>query len=280
MTLKKSIIYLGISLLMFTYSCGNNKGATTKQITKKINDKELRERLFDLQSVDYTFFYTKMNVNYKNSKKEQSFKMSVKMKVDSAFSGTISYANFIVATYLVDKDSLKSTNKQEKCYFTEDLSYISSMIGVELEYSFFEDVLLGKPIEIDGKSKYKQIKDKDKQYYILSSHNKHKFKKIEEDKINLDNNKNDNIYIQYYFTPDSLNLAKMHIEIPADSVSININYVETKLVDGISVPELTTMTIVHPKDSITVQLDYSKVKLNQRKTIKFSVPNNYEDCNK
>jgi len=279
MTLKKSIACLSLLLLLITYSCGNNKGVT-KQVTKKINDKELRERLFNLQNIDYHFFYTKMNVNYKNSKKEQSFKMSVKMKVDSAFSGTISYANFIVATYLVDKDSLKSTNKQEKCYFTEDLSYISSMIGVELEYDFFEDLLLGKPIKIDGKSKYKQIKDKNKQYYILSSHNKHKFKKIEEDKINLDNDKNDNIYIQYYFTPNSLNLAKMHIEIPADSVSININYVETKLVAGVTVPELTTMTIVHPKDSIIVQLDYSKVRLNQRKTIKFSVPNNYEDCNK
>lgn len=278
MTLKKSIAYISLFVLTLVYSCGNNKGVT-KQVTKKINDKELREKLFELQKTDYDFFYTKMNVNYKNSKKEQSFKMSVKMKVDSAFSGTISYANFIVATYLVDKDSLKSTNKQEKCFFTEDLSYISSMIGVELEYDFFQDLLLGKPIKIDEKTKFKQIKDKQKQYYILSSHSKHKFKKIEADKINLDHQKNDNIYMQYYFTPDSLNLVKMHVEIPSDSVSININYVESKLVDGVKVPELTTMTIVHPKDSIVVQLNYSKVRLNQRKTIKFSVPSSYENCN-
>lgn len=279
MKLNKFIPIIYLLLLVIVNSCGNNKGLT-KQVTKKIGDKELREKLFELNEVDYNFFYSKISVDYKNSLKEQSFKMSVKMKVDSAISGTISYANFIVATYLIDQDSLKSTDKQKKCYFTEDLSYISALVGAELEYDFFQDLLLGKPINLDEDVKYKQIKDKDKQYYILSSHSKHKFQQIENDKMNVDKEKNNNIYMQYYFTPDSLDLVKMHIEIPADSVSINIHYVETKMVNGHKVPELTTMSIVHPKDSITVHLDYSKIKINQPKTIKFSVPENYDDCNK
>ena len=278
MKINKFISIITLLLLLVTASCGNNKDVT--QVTKKRSDKELREKLFELKKVDYRFFYSKISVDYKNSTKEQSFKMSVKMRVDSAFSGTISYANFIVATYLMDTDSLKSTDKQKKCYFTEDLSYISSLIGAELEYDFFQDLLLGKPINLDKKVKYKQIKDRDKQYYILASHSKHKFQQIENDRINVENNKNNDIFMQYYFEPKSLQLAKMHIEIPSDSVSININYAESKLVDNQKIPELTTMTIVHPKDSITVKLDYSKIKINHPKTIKFSVPDSYEDCNK
>lgn len=279
MKLNKLITILGILILILSTSCANNIGLQ-KQVTKKISDKALRENLFNLRATNFDFFYTKINVDYKNKEKSQSFKASVKMRVDSAFSGTLSMGPIIGGTYLIDQDSIKSTDKIKKCYFTEDLSFLSSMIGVELKYDFFQDLLLGKPINLDTKIKYKQIKDKDKQYYILSSHSKHKFQKIEKDKINLDNNKNNDIFMQYYFSPDSLNLIKMNIEIPGDSVSIAINYLEFKLINGYKVPELTTMSITHPKDTIIVQLDYSKTKINQPKTIKFSVPQSYEDCYK
>jgi hypothetical protein len=199
------------------------------------------------------------------------------MKVDSAFSGTISYGGFIFGTYLMNKDSIMSSNKREKCYFIENLSYVSSLIGVELEYDFFQSIVLGKPIGINEDIKYKQIKDKS--FYVLSSHSKHKFQKIEKDKINLDNDRNDNIYMQYYFSPDSLDLVKMNIEIPVDSVSIDVNYVETSFVDGHKVPTLTTLLIKHPKDSIVIQLDYSKTKINEPKTISFNVSDGYVDCN-
>jgi len=279
MRTNKLISILILSAFFLVGSCGNNKHVT-KQITKKISDKELRENLFLMDSVSYDFFYSKIGVNFKNSLKEQSFKATVKMRVDSAFSGTISYASFIAATYLIDKDSVKFSDKQNKCYFTENLTYISATIGVELEYNFFQDLLLAKPINLDKSIKYKQLKDKDKQFYILSSHSRHKFQQIENDKMNIENEKNNLIYTQYFFSSDSLHLAKMHIEIPADTVSIDVNYVESKYVNGIKVPELTTLLIKHPKDSLTISLNYGKVKLNQPKTIKFSVPESYEDCNK
>jgi hypothetical protein len=199
------------------------------------------------------------------------------MRIDSAFSGTIKYLQFVGGTYLIDHDSLKFTNKQKKCYFTEDLSYISALLGAELEYDFFQDLILGKPIKLDESIKYKQIKDKNKEFYILSSHSKHKFQKIEKDNINVE--KDDNIYIQYYFSPKELDLVKMHVEIPSDSVSIDISYLETTKLGGYLVPEKTHMTIVHPKDSINVTFGYSKTKINQPKTIKFSVPDSYVDCN-
>ena len=254
-----------------------SKKDVTHQVTKNISDKKLREKLFALDRVDFDFFYTKLAVDFKNSKGSQSFTATVKMRVDSAFSGTIKYLQFVGGTYLIDHDSLKFTNKQKKCYFTEDLSYISALLGAELEYDFFQDLILGKPIKLDKNIKYKQIRDRNKEFYILSSHSRHKFQQIEKDNINVE--KDDNIYMQYYFSPDSLDLMKMHIEIPSDSVTIDINYVESEIIDGHLVQEKTTMTIVHPRDSINLELDYSKTKINQPKKIKFSVPSSYVDCN-
>ena len=191
---KPFVFLLSLGLFLVS-SCGQKE--IIKRIDERVGDKELRQKLFKLNEKSFDYFYAKVNVDYVNSKINQSFRTSLKMTVDSAFSGTVSYAGFIIANFLADKDSLKATYKQEKCYFTEDFSYISSIIGVDLEYEFFEKMLLAQPIGLDSLIKYKQIKDKNKQYYILSSHKKRKYIRMEKDKINLEDEKNDDIFIKY-----------------------------------------------------------------------------------
>ena len=274
---RGALYIIGILLVFVSFSC---KTKVPGMVTKRISEKKLIAELFKNSAINYDFFYSKIDVKFKDSKKTQSFKSSVKMRIDSAFSGTITKGPIIAATYLINKDSVKSTNKLAKCYFNENLSYISSIIGVELEYTAFQNLLVGKPLYIDEAVHYKQIKDKFKQYYILSSHKKRKFKRIDKEKLNLNKEKNNDIFIKYYFSPDSLDLVKMNIEIPGDKVSIGVNYDKFQFINNYLVPALTTIKIVHPRDSIFLELDYSKVKINQPKTIKFSVPSSYVDCNK
>ena len=265
--------------LLATVATSCHTPRETKQVVKKISDKELRERLISSGEIDYRYFYSKLTVDYKSNSFDQKFKSSLKMTTDSAFSGTISYSRIIIANFLATKDSLKATYKQEKCYFLENISYISSIIGVELEYDFFQNMLLGLPVGVNEELKYKQIKDKEGQYYILSSHKKRTYKKIEKDKIDLENNKNDDIYMKYYFSPDSLNLVKQTIEIPFDTVSITINYVEQLWKDNHLFPEYTTVKIEHPKETINLGLSYNKQAINKPKAHIFSVPDQYENCN-
>lgn len=274
--MTRLILFL-IGIVAIT-SCG--KKEIINRVDDKINDKELRENLLKINTKPFDYFNAKVGVDYKSTKLNQSFRTSLKMTVDSVFSGTVSYAGFIVANFLANEDSLKANYKQKKCYFTEDFSYVSSIFGVELEFSFFEDMLLGQPIGVDSTVKYKQIKDKNKQYYILSSHKKRKYKKIEKDKMDLANEKNDDIFIKYFFSADSLALKKMIFEMPLDSVSIAINYVESTFKENQLVPEYTTVNIKHPKDTITIGLSYSKQTINNPKKHIFSVPDHYENCNK
>lgn len=275
---NRLIFCFSITITLFgAVACSGSK--ETKKVVKKINDKELRERLETSKVINYDYFYSKIGIDYESSSVNQTAKTTLKMTIDSAFSGTVSYSGFIIANFLATKDSLKATYKQEKCYFTENITYISSIIGVELEYDFFENMLLGKPIGVDASLKYKQIKDKNGNYYILSSHKKRQFKRIEKDKINLEDAKNDDIFMQYYFSPDSLELVKQVIEIPMDTVSITVNYVEKIRKDNELVPEYTTLIIQHPKETIKIGLSYNKQAINKRKSHVFSVPDRYENCN-
>lgn len=270
------LYFLAAILLFVSYSC---KTKVPGMVTQRISEKKLIVKLFENSEINYDFFYSKIGVDYKDSKSSQSFKASVKMKVDSAFSGAISKGPYIAATYLINSDSVKGTNKFSKCYFTEDLSYISLLIGVELEYKEFQNLLLGKPLYSNKNVHYKQLKDKSKQHYILSSHKERKFKRINKETLNLDKEKNKDIFIKYYFSPDSVDLVKMNIMIPGDTVSIDVNYLKSQKINEFVVPELTTIKIKHPRDTFLLELDYSRVKINQPKKIKFTVPTSYVNCN-
>ncbi|MFD1553159.1 hypothetical protein DNU06_12575 [Putridiphycobacter roseus] len=276
MNSRLNIIYLICSLFIL-FSCGNDKNL--KLVDIKVNDKELSEHLLELNKHDFDFFYSKIYVDYKSSSVNQSFKSSLKMTVDSAFSGTISYASFIIANFIASQDSIKAVYKQNKCYFTENFSYISSIIGVELEYEFLQSMLLGKPIGVDSTVKYKQIKEKDKAFHILASHKKRIYKKIEKEKMDVDNEKLDDIFIKYYFSASSLALKKIIFEVPSDSVSIAINYVESIVEADYLLPDYTTLVISMPKDTLSIGLSYSKQSVNNRRDHIFSVPDHYENCN-
>lgn len=270
--LNKLIFFIILSFGLI--ACHSNEDLS--RVTKKVNDRTLREKLNEYNQIDFDYFYAKLNVDYKSNLSDQSFKTSIKMTTDSAFSGIISYAGFIMANFVADQDSLKVLYKQKKCYFTEDISYISTIIGVDLEYDFFEKLLLGKPVGIEEDVKYKQIKNEN--YYVLSSHKKSAYKRIEKEKIDLDDNKNDGIFIRYYFSPDSLRLVKTVIELPVDSVNIIINYIETIKLSGVDLPKYSTLEINHPKDIIKIGLSYKRHLINHRKKHVFSIPDSYDEC--
>ncbi|MCG8574672.1 MAG: DUF4292 domain-containing protein [Flavobacteriales bacterium] len=275
---RKTAIYTFFLVLLsscYLVSCGNGKDAAKDKTEKckKINDKDLGTHLFAKDTIKPDHFYTKIGVDFKTSKEDRSFTSSVKLRTDSAFSGTIKQLGVIGATYLITVDSMIFVNKLEKCYFKEHLDYVSSLFGTEVEFDFFQDLILGLPLGLDPDVQYKQINSKEN--YILSSHKKGKFKKLEKDKIKA---KDEGIFIQYHMDCQTLDLEKIRIQVPTDTTEIIINYKEKKEVDGFIVPELTTISIIHPRDSIQIELNYGTVKINQRKRVMINIPDSYNEC--
>lgn len=263
-----------IGIMLFAFSCGTSKDAAEGDKTKNISDKELREILFEKSKVPFDFFYTKIGVDFKKKNVGYSFNATVKMRVDSAFSGTIKYAMIVGGLYLVDTDSLFFVNKQEDCYYAEDITFISSLFGTEIEYDFFQSLLLGLPIGLDDEIKYKQIKSKDE--YILSSHKKKDFKKLENDRLDLE--ENDDIFILYHMAPETFDLTKINIQVPSDTVEINIDFKSRKLEGEFEVPGETLITVYHPRDTISINLDYGSVEINDPKKINITIPESYAPC--
>jgi len=271
----RSKIYIAVvvCLTLFVASCGNSKKGTSVDCSKKSTE-ELRTNLFKQGNAQYDFYYTKIGVSIKSSTEDNSFKATVKMRIDSAFSGTIKVAGFVGATYLVDQDTVAFTNKLKKCFTKESFSYLSSVFGTDLEYDFMQKLILGQPVGLNDSTEYEQLKSKEN--YILSSHSKKTFKKLDTDKLGED--ELDDIFIKYYMDCESLMLNKIQITVPKDTVTIDIDLNETQFVEKISVPKATAIKIVTPKDSIFINLNYGTTKLNEPRRIRINIPEGYSEC--
>lgn len=260
-------------LLGLVFSCGNRQHIPNEQRLKKKNDKELEAALFDQDSIPFDFLSVRIGVDFKSKTQNRSFSCFVKLKVDSAFGGSIKAAGIVVATYLVSKDSLIFVSKFQDCYVAESFDAISSLLGATVEFDFVQDLMLGLPIGLEEGTKYKQINSKD--HYILSSHKKRDFKKLENERLDLEE---DLMLIQYHLNAETLALFRTDIEIPSDTTSISVNYLERKLEEGVSVPESTRIIVVNPNDSIFIQFNYAPVKLNDPKEISIKIPDGYVAC--
>jgi len=243
---------------------------------KKVSDEELRSILFAKDTIPFEHFYTRIGIDIKTKKQSQWFATSVKLRIDSAFSGTYKILTVIGGTYLITQDSLNYTHKGNKCYFQEGLSYVSSLFGTEVQFDFFQSLLLGRPIGLDPSIEYVQIHDKDtdKDTYILSSHKAKKFRQIEKGETGDE----EEILIQYHISCKDFELEKMIIQIPSDTVRMTILYKDKKVESGEIVPNITHITIVHPRDSVKIEINSGVVKIDQPKKIFFKIPEGYIEC--
>lgn len=264
-----SKVILSILLFILLFSCRSGKEIIDYTDQKKLNEKEAIEFLFSKMNLNFECFYAKIGIDYTDANRSNQFSATVKMKIDSAFSGTMSVGPVIGATYLVSQDSIFFTDKMKSCYYMENLEFLTYVFGVRVEYNFFQSLILGLPIGLDEEIKYNY--DRSREYYMLSSFKKKDLKKI-------DSNEEENIFVQYYINTETLHLDKIAIQVPTDTVTIDIEYLNRIDQEGFNLPENTKIRVVHPRDSILIDLKYNNVKINDCKDIGINIPERYVRC--
>jgi len=259
----------------FLSACGNGRESTNVERLEHKSERELENALFEQSIIPFDFLAVRIGVEIESSKQNASFSCYVKLDVDSLIGGTIKAAVLVYGTFKVSHDSIIFVKKLDKCYFAETLDYISTLFGTSLEFDFFQGMLLGLPVGLEEGTKYDQIKEKDQDHYILSSHKKRDYVKLEQNKLDPNDQE---MFIQYHLHPD-LELFEIDVEIPSDTTSIQINFSERKLEEGFKVPEETTIQIQNPRDKVIIKLNYGTVKLNEESEININIPDSYIECN-
>jgi len=265
------------TLVFLLCVCVGLSSCAKKMIAEKPLVKVERKRTSELVSILDSLskkspktFYSKIATSYKDTNQDVSFKTSLKIIQDSAVTAIISYAGIPLVNAIVTKDSLKFTNKKEKCFVKTNLKLLKQEFGVDFDLNNLQELLLGNPLGFHPQQKYFQIHDP--YSYIVSSHRKREIKKMERKNF-------DDFIIKYHFSKDSLGIKKIEIENNKDSNFIVINYKSKKYIENYMVPQEVEIHISTKKNNIFITLNYEKIEVNQEQEIYFTIPENYEACN-
>ena len=264
-------ITVGLSFIWTLFACSPKVGNELMNGAKlpKIKDKELVDRLDSLSKIEPRTFYSKLDINYKDSTTDISFKTSLKIVADSAVSAIITYARIPIVTAMVTKDTITVVNKREKCYTVQSLDYLKTTFGVDFTYENMEELFLGKPLDYNIEQKY--FVDHDPYHYSISTHKKR-------DKKRMDRRPKEDIVLNYILSNDGKSLQQTTIKSPSDSTEITVIYEQRQEVNGMNVPKVVHMHIKAKEKGIYIKMDYEKVEINEPQELIIVIPEKYEKC--
>lgn len=271
--MKNSLIITFAAVGLMLASCKTTKVGGTADCPKR-DANELVEILKKKSENNFDFFYAKMSCEVAGGETSQSFKTSLKMKLDSAMAGVLKVMGIVGAAYMADQDTVQFTNKLKKCYFKKDYQIMTQQFGLELDYKLLEDMILGKPFGLASLEALYPIKNDS--MYVLASHDKKMMQKLADN--NLSDLESEDKYIQYKLDCGTLKLAQIEINAPSLLTHIIINFTERQEVEKIDFPKLTVISIENPKDTTNITLTYDDIRLNNPKTIKINIPDTYSEC--
>jgi len=253
--------------LLFVACSKNNTEGGVKLSKKK--DAELVQALGTMSNLEYSSFYSKISTSYSDTAQNISFKTTLRVRADSATIMTISYARIPIVNALITADSVKVSNKKDKCYTKESINFIKEKFGVDFSLKNVEELMMGLPLDFDPEREYFQM-DSDKGY-MLSSHGKKDLKKMKNGELK-------EVVMFYTLSPELDQLISMTVLSPENNTEIRVDYKTRELIDSTLFPKLVEIRIITPLQEISIDMEYKKTRVNKVEQIHFVIPESYEKC--
>jgi len=255
------------------------------------------ERLLDSllahSTIDMRYYSAKADVDVEMADGNKSFKAHVRCVMDSAvWLSAVPALGIEVARALLTRDSLKFMDKLHDTYWLGDTVSAQKKFGVQPSLSLFQQALLGMPIGLDPKEKYRS--DREDGQYVLVSKEKRRFIRAAEDMAPDDTlqgdkdlserrlertlrraERKDAIVYKYWLEPDSFRVTRVLITDLAHDQQADVRYMQRTLVDGRSLPSLVTLSLSDPTHQVTGRLALDRITLNGPLQLNFRIPEKF-----
>jgi len=258
----KNNIKLAIAIIFIALqSCGSKKIILQDKLPK-VDDDELFAALDSISQSVPEFLSARIDTKFSDKKQSQSFKIALKIDKDDAIHTLMTFAGIPLITAKVTQDSVSISNKKDKCYIAESLTFFKEQFGIDFTYKNMEELLLGRPLNYNSTQKYYHINDP--YNYIVATQ-----KKLED---------NGKLLIAYHLSTDLKQLKRVEITSFVDKTTISINYPEYHIDPLFSAPKIIDTEITTQKNKINLFMSFDKVELNTPKDMIIIIPESYARC--
>lgn len=247
--------YIIIIVLLYGCAPGKNLTSTVGEIpemrTKQILKKHIK------QHAKFNTLQCKLKIElFQNSKAQSN---TVTLRMDRGKTIWINaFLNMI--RIKITPDRVQMYNKIDKTYFDGDFSLIKQLLGIDLDFSNLENLLLGDTFFKHNSSSLNQIKDNSG--YTLKPYK-------------LDPTLN----VLYRINPFYFKMKTQEISHLKEEIHLKVNYDDFQEINQQLIPSKMAITINEKQNNTFIKLNLKSVSLNQSIRFPFKLPKGYKLLN-
>ena len=246
-----------IIIIVLLYGCGPGKNLTStvgeipEMRTKQILKKHIK------QHAKFNTLQCKLKIElFQNSKAQSN---TVTLRMDRGKTIWINaFLNMI--RIKITPDRVQMYNKIDKTYFDGDFSLIKQLLGIDLDFSNLENLLLGDTFFKHNSSSLNQVKDNSG--YTLKPYK-------------LDPTLN----VLYRINPFYFKMKTQEISHLKEEIHLKVNYDDFQEINQQLVPSKMAITINEKQNNTFIKLNLKSVSLNQSISFPFKLPTGYKLLN-
>ncbi len=134
-----SVVFL---LFFFLTSCGTKKIVSDGTVNERLSAKNIIRQHY-LNEIGFKTLAGKLKIDYSDGEDSQSLAVSLRMEKDKVI--WISAPFGVVKAYITP-DRVSFYNKLDNEYFDGDFSFLSNLLGTELDFEKVQNLLLGQAL--------------------------------------------------------------------------------------------------------------------------------------
>lgn len=202
----------------------------------------------------------------------------------------LSKLNIPVGRIWLTPDSVKFINYLEKNYFLDDYSYLSSVLGMDLDFETIHAIISNNVFSLRDEKRDKDNREFevkiDSGLYVLETVKKLKSKRVNQrtgerkqvrkaKKILTDAP----VYQSIYVDPDTYKLRKIKLDDNANSRNLNIEFSDFVAIEKQIYPGEIFLHFVSPESSIQMRVKLGGFSMDEDNAIRFKIPEKFTRIN-
>lgn len=240
-------------LILLVLSCKSNKILTDGKIDENLSAKTIIRNHYNNQ-LNFKTLSGKMKIDYADGESSQGVTVSLRMEKDKAI--WMSAPLGMVKAYIT-RDRVTFYNKLQNEYFDGDFSYLSNILGTELDFEKVQNVLLGQAL----------FNLRDEKYNATVSDNSYQLKP----KKSMD------LFKTFFqIEPKSFKMATQQLSQPLKKRILEIRYKNYQEINNRVLPNEISIKAIDTDNQSIIDITYKNIEFNKPLNFPYKIPKGFK----
>lgn len=241
-------------ICLFAVSCKSKKVLADGSIDGNVSAKSVIKAHYQNQ-IDFKTLRGKMKIDYTDGEAKQGVTVSFRIKKDDAIWMSAPFG--MVKAYITPQ-RVSFYNKLENEFFDGDFSYLSNLLGTELDFEKVQNLLLGQAIFDLRESKY-DLEVGQGTYRLTPKKSLALFRTL------------------FELEPKNYKMDTQELSQPLKNRWLRINYTGYQKIEDWVVPNTVLITAMEEETKNTIDIEYRNLEFDQQISFPYKIPKGYKE---